>query len=56
MAAKKIKYKLNNITNFVEDLHRREVHTDRKELIGELTQHLCEGKFGRLRNELKKLI
>lgn len=56
MIAKKMKHKLSNITNFVDELHKKESHTNRKELIEELSNHLCEGRFVRLRNELKKLI
>lgn len=56
LKAKKLKEKVNSITEFVDNLHRRETHTKRKELIEELNLHLCEEKLSRLRNELKRLI
>lgn len=54
--AKQTKEKFQNITSFVNELHKKEPHTKRKTLICELTQHLYEEKFRQLRNELKKLI
>jgi hypothetical protein len=35
--AKNMKKKLQNITNFVDQLHRSKVHTNRKDLISELS-------------------
>lgn len=35
--AKKMKIKLRNITNFVDELHQKKTHTDRKELVSELS-------------------
>jgi len=35
--AKKMKIKLRNITNFVDELHQKKNHTDRKELVSELS-------------------
>jgi len=48
--AKGMKLKFQNITTFVDSLHEKQPQTDRKALILELTNHLCEKKFGRLRN------
>ncbi len=56
MMVKQIKEKMKTITEFIDGLHRKEPHSKRKDLVEELTKHLHEEKFGRLRNELKKLI
>jgi hypothetical protein len=53
---KQIKEKLRTITEFVDELHRKESHTKREDLVEELRKHLHEDKFVKLRNELKKLI
>ena len=53
---KQIKEKLRTITEFVNELHRKESHTKREDLVEELRKHLHEEKFVKLRNELKKLI
>lgn len=56
LLAKKMNIKLSSINNFIDDLHLKMTHTNRKDLISELSQHLCEKKFKRLRRELKKLL
>jgi hypothetical protein len=47
---------MKTLSHFIAELHRKEPHSKRKDLVEELKEHLHEKKFGRLRNELKKLI